>query len=376
MMVLCWYVSNCTEALVGATLLRKYLGHPARFDSQRNVRVFILCGVFFAPFVSSFLDAGFIRLVGWGHDGYWGILRMRFWSNTLATLTIVPVITAAGSGGFSSLRNRNNKRLGEAFVLMVCLVAGGTLPFYEDSLPISVIPTLVYLPLPFLLWAAVRFGPAGMSGALLVTTVMAEWGVIHGLGPFSEMDPLLNAFSMQVFLFVLSVPLLFLTASIQERQNASMALNESEARFRIAADAAPVILWMSGPDKLTTFLSKGWLEFTGRPLDAELGNRWEERIHPEDLPSLIHTYHSSFDARATFEVEYRLRRHDGEYRWIVDRGVPRYGGNGNFSDISARLSISRRARKSRRRWRAVKNVTAKWWSPSGNWFAATCWTRR
>jgi PAS domain S-box-containing protein len=108
------------------------------------------------------------------------------------------------------------------------------------------------------------------------------------------------------------------------------ALSESEARFRNMADTAPVMIWASGQDKLCTFFNKGWLEFTGRTIQQELGNGWADGVHSEDFSRCYETYSSAFDARRTFVMEYRLRRDDGEYRWLLDRGVPRFEAGGAF----------------------------------------------
>jgi PAS domain S-box-containing protein len=118
---------------------------------------------------------------------------------------------------------------------------------------------------------------------------------------------------------------------ISGRKRAEAQFRESEERFRSMVDASPVMLWMTGPDNLCTFFNKGWLEFTGRSLEQELGNGWAKGVHPEDLKHCLGFYGSSFDAHRSFQMEYRLRRSDGEYRWMVVTGVPRFGPWGDFA---------------------------------------------
>jgi PAS domain S-box-containing protein len=108
-------------------------------------------------------------------------------------------------------------------------------------------------------------------------------------------------------------------------------LQESEQRFRLIADTAPLLIWMSGTDKLPTYFNKPWLDFTGRSMEEELGNGWAESVHPEDLQRGLATYTQSFDQREKFGMEYRLRRRDGEYCWILDIGVPRFNQDGSFA---------------------------------------------
>ena len=118
---------------------------------------------------------------------------------------------------------------------------------------------------------------------------------------------------------------------IEDRKQSEEALLESETRFRLMSDTAPVMIWMSGTNALCDFFNQTWLEFTGRTLEQELGNGWAEGVHSEDLKACIETYLDAFKAQRKFRMEYRLRHADGEYRWLLDNGVPRFTPEGIFT---------------------------------------------
>jgi PAS domain S-box-containing protein len=132
-------------------------------------------------------------------------------------------------------------------------------------------------------------------------------------------------------------------AEVAQRREAEAVLRESERQFRILANAAPVMIWMSGPDKLCTYFNQGWLDLTGRSIEAELGNGWVEGVHADDVEGCLATYTKAFDAREPFQMQYRLRRHDGAYRWILDHGVPRFSVDGSFDGyVGSAIDVTER----------------------------------
>lgn len=136
-----------------------------------------------------------------------------------------------------------------------------------------------------------------------------------------------------------------LEEQINYQKQTEKRLRESEELFRIMCDAAPVMIWMSGTDKRCTYFNQPWLEFTGRTLEQEFGDGWSEGVQSEDRPYCLNTYTHTFDARQPFILEYRLRRADGEYRWVLDNGIPRYTPSGEFAGyIGSCIDITERKR--------------------------------
>jgi PAS domain S-box-containing protein len=138
------------------------------------------------------------------------------------------------------------------------------------------------------------------------------------------------------------------------------SLIESELRFSNLADTAPVLIWMSDPDKQTIFFNQPWLEFRGRSFEQERGEGWAEGIHPDDLPDVLVKYHGAFDRRESFQIECRIRSHDGEYHWMLASGTPRFTPSGRFLgyigtviDISEMKNVESTLRFSEARYRAI-----------------------
>ncbi|HEX2831328.1 MAG TPA: PAS domain S-box protein [Burkholderiales bacterium] len=338
-MVLCWYVSNVSEALIGAASVRYLLGRRVLvFGGVREVGCFMAGAVVLAPFLSSFLDSAFVMLNAWGDKGYWQLWYTRFFSNMLAALTLVPLILTAATLRWSALRAAAPARIAEGLALACSVLAVSIVVFDLHPSAFNVPGAQLYLPLPFLVWAALRFGPVASSVSFAAIAFFAIWGAAHGLGPFTTSAPEENARGVQFFLIFVGVTVLAYAAFLQERRRTEAerlreqdALRESEARFRLLADTAPTMIWMTDVDRLCTFVNKGWLDFTGRSLQDELGNGWYDGVHPDDRDRCTATYRAAVDAQRRYQLEVRLRDREGRYRWLIASGAPRFAADGTFT---------------------------------------------
>ena len=141
---------------------------------------------------------------------------------------------------------------------------------------------------------------------------------------------------------------------ISEEVRIEAERQESERRFRLMADSAPVLIWLAEANKLFTYVNRPWLEFRGRPVEKEAGSGWLDGVHPEDLDRFHQIYDHAFEARREFRQEFRLLRHDGQYRWMLNHGVPRFAGGDPFEgfigcciDITERLQAEAVIRQAR-----------------------------
>ena len=332
MMILCWFVSNSCEALIGAGCVRYLIDRPLRFDILRNVGTFCFFAAFLGPFLTSFLDAAFVVINHWGQDSYWQVWRIRFTSNVLAALTLVPFIVTWSADGIGWLGKIRRARVLEALLLLLGLLWVNTVAFYR--LAPTADSTLLYLPLPFLIWAAVRFGSRGVSAAICTLTFLAIWSAGHGYGPFSTRSAEENALSIQMSLIVMSVPLLLLAAVIVERGKGEITLREREERISLAAESADLAFWTIDFER-----KESWMSDNGRaifsfdrdqPLSREL---FLSRVHPEDRIAMDEAIERARTASQTFEIKYRLLRPDGETRWLISRGRYLRNDQGEVSEL-------------------------------------------
>ncbi len=318
------FVSNGCEALLAGLLVTRFSSLPG-FRTLRSVLVFC-AAVLVAPFLSALLSAAFMRLADWGHADYATLWEMLFFSHVLSALTLVPVLVTWSALEPLQLR-QGRAHLLEIGVLVGGLFSVGLIVFDSSIAPMRSGPTLLYLPLPFLLWAALRFGPAMTSAAYAVVAFLVIWGAAHGRGPFElpggQPDPL----PIQLFLVSIVVPLLMLAAVIEERRESERRLRASEELFSTA--------FRRGPDAVAIARQKDgsileanarWLQLLGYPAGIAM-----EEVAPFvehlDEASRRRVLAASADPGGNHEFEIQLRdRAGGAHAAVLATAAVEVGG--------------------------------------------------
>lgn len=239
-----WFITNTSEALIGAFCITQLVSRNKVFDSVRGVFLFIVFGVLFAPLLTSFLDAAAVVMTGWGRH-YWPLETERFWTNALAELTIVPLIVLGVSNGPLWIRKATPAQCWEAGMLSIGVVAVSVLVYTSQPISPASAPALLYAPLPLLLWAAIRFGAGGLSLSVLCIALISIWSTLHGRAPFPYASMAQNILSLQILFCLVAVPLLFLSAvmadacrtekSLRDMSSSLIDAQEQE-RYRIARE--------------------------------------------------------------------------------------------------------------------------------------------
>lgn len=319
-MVLCWFVSNVTEALIGATGIWWSLGRAPRFAHFRELVMFLAWCVALGPFLSSFLDAAFIAANGWRYDDYWSVWRMRLCSNVLAALTIVPPIIIWAQCGLAPWRQATIKQIVEG----VLLVGGLCLTSYMVFLRHHPDPRevmLLYMPLLFLVWAAMRSGVSGVSLCVVIVASFAISGVLQDRGPFSADDPRTNALGVQVFLIIAATGLMLLAVSLAELHHARLTAIRRGERLHIALAAAQMGMWDWDieRDRFTWSLGEG----SSLPRLKDAGwsaARVLQGIHPDDRARVSTALEQALSGANEIEVEFRWVT-EPEIHWVFAKGT-------------------------------------------------------
>ena len=341
-MILSRYVSSLAGALVGAAAFRRLHSGEPRLDTLRDTVILVVCPGFLAPFVSSFLDAAFVALNGWGHAGYWTNWQTRFFSSVLSAIMIVPLIVNTARG-LPRVRRLPRRTWIEAVVIFSLLLVASWFAFVRAHTVPASLPVLVYLPVLLLVAAAVRLGAWGAGLSFMAFALAAIWGTVQGLGPFAAGPPGENALAIELFLLIAWVPVIALATLTEDRARAEFKARQNEEQLDVVLDAAQLGRW----DWDIAQQRLEWSDITRRmygvPLDVPVSmETLAGLIHPDDVPVLEAATNDGLAGRP-IEAEFRVVLPDGKVRWIMSRGKTLFDAEGRATrmvgikvDITAR----------------------------------------
>jgi PAS domain S-box-containing protein len=344
LLLICPFLANVAQAVLAAIGLRRLMDVPYRLESLREMTIFILVAVLAAPALVSFTAAWLFVVAGWESD-YWLVAEARLLNNITTGLTVAPLCLAIASGGLASLRRLRVRKYIEFGILLTGLAVTASIAFAWQATETIKFPIRLYAPLPFLIWAAVRFRPAALSIALLVIAYDTISDSIAGQRIFAAGSGAANVLAVEASLGVLSLPLMLLAALMQERTRKEEALRESEARYRALVTASSVIVWRGNPQSERLFVTTAWRELTGQS-EAESRNAgWLDAVHPDDRERCRRLWEQAVAQHHAYENELRVRALDGSYRHFYVHVVPILSPDGGVCEwVGAATDITDRKR--------------------------------
>jgi PAS domain S-box-containing protein len=316
------FALNC-EAYDGVTVLltaaaiRQFIRTPFHLIGLRQAVIFVVVAVVLIQFVTAFWGAAITIGFGFGTN-FWLEWRNLAVSNAVTTIVLVPVILI-GVHVF-----RNGVRMKRQHALEACLLAAGVFAvgwLVFDRLPAGpdTSPALLYAPIPLLIWAALRFGLGGMSASILVITMMAIWGTMHGHGPFLAQAPAENALALQLFILMAATPLMLLAVAIEDERRSKEALRISEERISLTAQSAQLALWdWDVRNDRVRVRDNGLFGFDPNvPVDH---STLAGSVHPDDREARTKAIQHALANGGNYESEFRITLADGSIRWVAARG--------------------------------------------------------
>jgi signal transduction histidine kinase len=313
-------IFDAAQNVLTAAGIRLFIKSPFNRITLREAIIFVLIAVVILPVGTAFWGAAFTVSNGFGTE-YWVEWRNLGVSNAVTAIVLVPAILV-GVHAFREKRiNTATHRVLEAGLLAAGILAVAYVVF--DRLPAGpdTSPALLYAPIPLLIWAALRFGLGGISASMLVITMLAIWGTMHGRGPFLAQTPAENALALQLFLLVAATPLMLLAVAIGDERQSKEALRLSEQRMSLAAVSAQLALWDWDMTSGQVWMQDEGRKFLGlepgEPIDhATLAGR----VHPDDRAARAAAIQDAHATGTPYEAEFRVILPDGSVRWIAARG--------------------------------------------------------
>ena len=311
--------------------------------------------------MASFLDSSLVKLNGWGFSSYWDLWRLRFFSNVLATLILVPFVVTWFKRSEVGYKPHLIVRAIEATLLIATLTIVSFVVFDTHSGSFEQFPSRLYWPLPLLVWATIRFGVRGISSSMLLVMIFAIVGATKNAGPFVSNSASQNALSIQAFLIVVSVPLFLLAAVAEERRLAEEAARDNEERLTLALNAAQMDTWdWKIDDTEVTWSSLTKNLFGLDSLNTRITpEAFYEIIHPEDRLPVQLALSGAITNGDPYETEFRVIE-NGKTRWFLSKGKVFFLTSGKpfrmlgvVTDISDRKSTEQALAETNQRNQAI-----------------------
>ncbi len=346
------FATNCSVALVNALAVQRLLVEPPWFGSVRKATTYIIVTAFLSPSLCA-LGGAFVQILGGGSFEHYGVYWARWYaSNALGSLTLAPIAMICLEGAKVQLATPAFRHLEAALVVAILVVVSA---FAFEDLPAvatGYVPSLLYLPLPIIIWAAVRFGAKGASGAVLVVSVVLIWRTLSSPSLFDVGNPEANVFAMQLFLIGLSAPILLLGAAIEEARRAETTIREREERISFAAETSGVGLWQYEFATRSLWATESCRALLDQPAETTLDlDVLLRRAHPKDYHAVNAALKSAVRRATALEIEFRVQiGAGGEYRWLSARAQPVFDKEGTptamtgvFSDVTSRKATEAEA---------------------------------
>jgi PAS domain S-box-containing protein len=310
---------DAVQNVATAAGIRIFIKSPLKALTLRDAMIFVLFAVVLVPFGTAFWGAAFTVSNGFG-TRYWIEWRNLGISNAVTAVVLVPAILLGAYHLIVRTPKVSSRRALEAAFLGACTVAVGILVFDQTPAGPGTSPPFLYLTIPPLIWAALRFGLGGISVSMLIITSQAIWGTMHGQGPFLNETPVENALALQLFLLMTATPLMLLAVVIEEERRSKEALHQIKDQMGLAAEAANAAMWVWDVSADDLWLTEQGRSLFGFKPDTRVNfAATMDRVHPDDRATRESAIRRALETRGEYEIEYRLLGPDGVVRWINGR---------------------------------------------------------
>jgi len=351
------FASNVAVAGAGAAVIWRLLGDPPWFATLRKATLYIGLVGFACPAIAAFGGA-FVQMLGGAREGYPMLWLHWLAANVLGNLALGPFALIIAGEGAKAFWPRSRARQVEAVFLISMLVMIANLAFRASGggPTDAFLPSLLYAPLPLIIWSAARFGVAGASAGILTVTIVLIGRALSGPSFFAAGTPETNVFALQVFAVCLAIPVLLLGAAIDETHSVERELRQDEERIALVAAAANLAFWHRDSLNRQFWLSAHCRSLFGLQDDVEVTPaNILAAVHPEDRALAHEGFVGSEQAVSGSAVEFRVILPDGQQRWVLARSrsnrvdkVESPDASGVFIDITARKAAEVESEQQRR----------------------------